>query len=326
MNFLIDFTNYKSNNKHYGGNAGLKKGIVYEGKNWLLKFPQETSSFDSVEISFTTSPLSEYIGSHIYQMLGYNAHNTKLGYFYNERFKRKQIVVACEDFTDDGRLELLDYESIKNNYSDSLQDGLIEVNESLSNSPSNSISQHNIRIEDVIAQFKNNDLIKSNLELQSLFWDMMVVDCVINNNDRNKNNWGMLFDPRKIVYTPAPIYDNGASFVSKHSEEKLKGIMSSMDKMRNSVLNGMCYYTIDNKLMNFKNFFNRLKLKELDGDLSKAILRVNEKFKAKWEAIKEFINNIPNEENGLTIITDTQKKFFIDSMYIRLKEIFNCNI
>ncbi len=186
MRFLVDFTNYESNNRHYGGNAGLKKGIVYENKNWILKFPQETSGFDNVEISFTTSPLSEYIGSHIYQILGYNAHNTKLGYFYNEKFNRKQVVVACEDFTDDDRLVLLDYESIKNNYSDLLQDGLIEVNEKLSNRTSASLTQHNVRIEDIIAQFEKNDLIKNNKELKNLFWDMMVVDCVINNNDRNK--------------------------------------------------------------------------------------------------------------------------------------------
>ena len=118
MSFLIDFTNFKPSNKLYGGNAGLKKGVIYNGKNYLIKFPQETSNFQNVEISFTTSPLSEYIGSHIYQILGYKAHNTILGFFYNEKISRKQVVVACEDFTEDGKLRLLDYESIKNNYSD----------------------------------------------------------------------------------------------------------------------------------------------------------------------------------------------------------------
>lgn len=58
MPFLIDFTNLKCNDLLYGGNAGLKKGIVWNDKNWLIKFPQETSSFDNVNISFTTSPLS----------------------------------------------------------------------------------------------------------------------------------------------------------------------------------------------------------------------------------------------------------------------------
>ena len=69
MNFLKDFTNLPYSNKHYGGNAGLKRGVVIDNKNWLLKFPQETSTFDNVTISFTTSPPSEYVGSHIQKVV-----------------------------------------------------------------------------------------------------------------------------------------------------------------------------------------------------------------------------------------------------------------
>lgn len=117
--------------------------------------------------------------------------------------------------------------------------------------------------------------------MKNLFWDMLVIDCIINNNDRNKNNWGLLYDTLSKTYSLAPIYDNGASFVSKHSDEKLLGIMSSDSKMKNSVLNGMCYYTIDNEVMNFKNFFKKLELKQLDEDLKLAIQRVVPKFKKK---------------------------------------------
>ena len=87
MKFLINFTNLPYSNKHYGGNDGLKRGVIIDDKNWLLKFPQETSTFDNVTISFTTSPLSEYVGSHIYQLLGYTAHNTMLGYFSNKELE-----------------------------------------------------------------------------------------------------------------------------------------------------------------------------------------------------------------------------------------------
>ena len=117
MKFLIDFTNLPCSNKHYGGNAGLKRGVIIDDRNWLLKFPQETSTFDNVTISFTTSPLSEYVGSHIYQLLGYTAHNTMLGYYFNKELSKKQIVVACEDFTENDKYILVDYESIKKSYS-----------------------------------------------------------------------------------------------------------------------------------------------------------------------------------------------------------------
>ena len=102
MKFLIDFTNLPCSNKHYGGNAGLKRGVIIDDKNLLLKFPQEASTFDNVTILFTTSPLSAYVGSHIYQLLRYTAHNTMLGYYfkkdtYNEKFFNNNNIIIFYD-------------------------------------------------------------------------------------------------------------------------------------------------------------------------------------------------------------------------------------
>ena len=76
--YLIDFNECQENNKAYGGMAGSKLGIIYQGEDWILKFPKSTKGMRKTEISYTTSPLSEYIGSHIYQILGYPVHETKL--------------------------------------------------------------------------------------------------------------------------------------------------------------------------------------------------------------------------------------------------------
>lgn len=326
MKFLIDFTNLPYSNKHYGGNAGLKRGVIIDDKNWLLKFPQETSTFDNVTISFTTSPLSEYVGSHIYQLLGYTAHNTMLGYFFNKELGKKQIIVACEDFTENDKYTLVDYEIIKNNYSDELQNELIKLNGSLPKYKSSGILEHSIKIEEILLQFKMNDLFKDNQDIKNLFWEMLVIDFIINNNDRNKNNWGLLYNKDDKSYKPAPIYDNGSSFVSKHTDEKLLGIMSTESKMNNSVLNGMCYYTIDNVVMNFKKFFETLHIKNLDKDLNNAIDIVKDKIVDSWNNIVKFIKEIPNDEEGLKIISDVQKKFFVESMRIRINYIFNLNL
>lgn len=35
---LINFDNFKQNQRMYGGTAGRKMGITYEGKEYLLKF------------------------------------------------------------------------------------------------------------------------------------------------------------------------------------------------------------------------------------------------------------------------------------------------
>ena len=194
-----------------------------------------------------------------------------LGYYFNKELGKKQIVVACEDFTENDKYILVDYESIKNNYSDELQNELIKLNESLPKYKSSGISQHSIKIEEILLQFEMNELFKNNQDIKNLFWEMLVIDFIINNNDRNKNNWGLLYNKDDKSYNPAPIYDNGSSFVSKHTDEKLLGIMSTESKMINSVLNGMCYYTIDNVVMNFKKFFETLYMKNLGISLNNAI-------------------------------------------------------
>ena len=171
-----------------------------------------------------------------------------------------------------------------------------------------------------------NDLFKDNQKIKDLFWEMLVIDFIINNNDRNKNNWGLLYDKEDKSYKPAPIYDNGSSFVSKHTDEKLLRIMSTESKMINSVLNGMCYYTVDNVVMNFKKFFETLHMERLDKDLNNAIDIVRDKIISSWNSIVQFIKDIPNDEDELKIISNVQKKFFIESMRIRIDYIFNLNL
>ena len=81
---IVDFSKVQGNNLPYGGNAGLKKGFTWNGENWFLKFPKSTKGFRDMEISYTTSPLSEFIGSQIYEMLDIPVHSTKLGVYENK--------------------------------------------------------------------------------------------------------------------------------------------------------------------------------------------------------------------------------------------------
>lgn len=324
MKFLIDYTNIPNNTNFYGGNAGFKKGVTIDGIDWIIKFPQSTSSFSKVDISFTTSPLSEYIGSHIYDILGYEVHNTKLGISYNEMLKIKQLVVACQDFTEGGKYSLIDYEAIKNTYSDNLQSKIIELNNSMPAYKTEGMSLHTLPIEEIMLQFNENLIFKDVLEAKELFWDMMVIDCIINNNDRNKNNWGLLKNNYTNKLKIAPIYDNGASFVSKHSDEKLQRLLNNQNAFENSVLNGMCYYTVDNKMFNFSNFFKALHDKKIDLDFNEAKKRVIPKFNENWKKILDLIDNVPEIEDDVKIFSTTKKEFFIKSMLCRKKNIFEC--
>lgn len=70
---MVDFNQYVQNQRMYGGTAGRKMGIVYEGKNYILKFPGNLKEqrMKNIQLSYSNSPVCEYIGSRIYELLGF---------------------------------------------------------------------------------------------------------------------------------------------------------------------------------------------------------------------------------------------------------------
>lgn len=93
---IKNFNNLKESGIRYGGHAGNKLGVVIDGANWFLKFPKSTRTLrKKVDMSYSISPLSEYIGSHIYKSVDIPVHKTMLG------IRDNKLVVACKDFRND---------------------------------------------------------------------------------------------------------------------------------------------------------------------------------------------------------------------------------
>ena len=65
---MIDFTNAKIKNKAYAGANGGKIAVIYNGEQYMLKFPP----FPTInkEMSYTNSCLSEYLGCKIFELVG----------------------------------------------------------------------------------------------------------------------------------------------------------------------------------------------------------------------------------------------------------------
>lgn len=84
---MVDFNQYVQNQRMYGGTAGRKMGIVYEEKNYILKFPGnlKEQKMKNIQLSYSNSPVCEYIGSQIYGLLGFSVHDTVLGFRNGKR-------------------------------------------------------------------------------------------------------------------------------------------------------------------------------------------------------------------------------------------------
>lgn len=109
---MIDFTDCAVNKlKGYGGANGNKINIVYKGISYMLKFPPVTSK--SKAMSYTNSCISEYLACHVFASLGIPVQDTLLGSYTDKRGKEK-VVVACRDFTADGK-KLMEFAYLKNN-------------------------------------------------------------------------------------------------------------------------------------------------------------------------------------------------------------------
>ncbi len=56
-------------NGMYGGAAGNKDGVIYNGENWLIKYPKNIRGLERTgDASYSTAPLSEYNRKKLFSM------------------------------------------------------------------------------------------------------------------------------------------------------------------------------------------------------------------------------------------------------------------
>ena len=182
MSRIYNFNNLESSGIAYGGHSGSKKGVIIDNERWLLKYPKSTKSMQVENLSYTTTPLSEYLGSHIYETIGLETHETRLG-IINDK-----LVVACKDFLNDSEV-ILDYNAIKNEYNEEIERAIDSLN----------LSKKSHNLDEIILIMENNVYFKRIPSLKERFWDMFVIDALISNNDRNEGNWGLVLDKEKKI-------------------------------------------------------------------------------------------------------------------------------
>lgn len=149
---MIDFTNLPVRNKTYAGANGSKISVLYNNELYMLKFPAAPSI--NKNMSYANGCISEYLGSHIFAIVGIPVQETLLG-TYTKNGKEK-IVVACKDFTSGG-LVLQDFASLKNTIIDSVHNG------------------YGTELSDIIKTLEEQRAMDPQ-QLKDRFWDMFIVD------------------------------------------------------------------------------------------------------------------------------------------------------
>lgn len=295
-------------NGTYGGAAGNKEGILYQEELWLVKYPKNIKNLHNTgSASYSTAPLSEYIGSQVFHILGYDVHQTFLG----ER--NDKLVVACKDFAVHGLL--LEIRTIKNYANKELSD-LLE--ESFSETESN----HVVNLEELLLHLHYNPILKQVPAIRERFWEQAVIDIYINNNDRNNGNWGILRSTTGID-SLAPIFDNGGCLQTKISEEKINAVLSNRSMAMKNACNTQTAYGTGGHTLSSVKF---LDLYETHAGLRNALLKTVPLIQQKEKQITNMICSIPEKhtlQNGseIDVCSRSRKELYLLQMHSRLQNL-----
>ena len=283
---LINFTELPSRKKSYGGANGNKISVVFNNELYMLKLP--THAPKNKNLSYSNSCVSEYLGSHIFNILGVKAQETILGtYVFNDK---ERIVIACKDFERNGFV-LQDFASVKNQIIDSTSNG------------------YGTELEDILETIEKQRLIDPIL-LSNHFWNMFVIDALIGNWDRHNGNWGFLYNQETDEINLAPIFDCGSCLYPQIDDVTIEKCLKDKTEFNARVYNFPTSAILKNgRRINYYSFITSHEYKECD----KAVERIKKLIKL--EEIYKLIDD-------LTIITNNHKSFLKKIIEVRCKTFF----
>ena len=281
---MNDFTHLPTRKKAYGGANGSKLSVVYNDELYMLKLPMNASR--NPNLSYTNSCTSEYLGCHIFNMLGVRAQETLLGVY--EYHGRVRTVVACKDFTLPG-VVIMDFASVKNQIIDSASNG------------------YGTELSDILDTTEKQTAVDPK-ELKEHFWNMFVVDAFIGNWDRHNGNWGFLYNQETDHMEIAPIFDCGSSLFPQIDDELIKKVLSSKAEMNARVYDmPTSAILIGGKRANYYKVITSLQYADCTEAVKRILPRIN-----LWK-INELIDSVEQ-------LTYLQKEFLKKILKMR-KEI-----
>lgn len=190
----MDYSRYKSSGRYYSG-VERKKGILINDEPYIVKYAKSSPQ------GMTYSYVSEYIGSHLFQMVGIEAQQTFLGTC------DECPVVVMKDFI--GKEEIF-----------------VPFNDIGDSTLEQSRERYQYAYEDIMRMLEENMKLTDVTETIECFWNMYIIDAWIGNFDRHGANWGFL--KRDNQYRMAPIFDNGSAlFPRLNTDEKISEVLQS---------------------------------------------------------------------------------------------------
>jgi hypothetical protein len=261
----MDFSGYALSNLYYGGSE-RKIGIMISGSEYMIKFQKATA------FGVRYTHVSEYLGSHIFTLLGFSAQETYLGTYQGAS------VVACKNFI--GKDEQF-----------------VPFNDVGESSLDQDKERYQYSYKDIMQMLRENSKLTNVDETIALFWEMFVVDAFLGNFDRHGSNWGFLKKDNK--YRLAPIFDNGSCLFPNMTDEDemLQVIDSDKETDRRIFTFPTSQIKLNGEKSSYYELIHSLAFPECNNALNKVYCKID------LEKIFELIN-------GTEGITEVHKEFY----------------
>ena len=272
----MDYSQYAKNTKFYSGSEE-KIGITIDSLDYILKFQKPS------ETGLLNNTICEYIGCHIFQMLGMNVQDTFLGTYLG------RAVVVLEDF-------------VKENQK------FVPFNEVGDSSLEQDRDTYQYSYSDIMKMLEENTKLTRIPETINQFWRIYIIDALLGNFDRHGSNWGFIKENNR--YTLAPVFDNGSCLFPRiHTDEACLEIIRDETEIDKRVFT---FPTSQIKLNNVKSSYfeviHSLQFPECNTALKDITNKVD------IQQIGAFIDSIEQ-------ISEIQKAFYTTMLQTRFEKI-----
>lgn len=281
----MDYSRYPDANRYYSG-AERKKSILISGRPYLIKFQKNSRE------GLRFNHVSEFLGSHIFSLLGIETQETMLGTYKGEN------VVVIQDFLGEDEV-------------------FVPFNGVGDSSLEQDKEKYQYSYEDIIDMLQDNIKLTDVEQTIDLFWDMFIVDALIANFDRHGSNWGFIKKDNK--YRLSPIFDNGSSlFPQLNTDEKMDAVLSNPEEIDMRIYKfPTSQVKYNGKKSSYYEIISSLAFEECNNALVRIVERID------FDKINKLIDSVENisekrKEFYKVILRQRYEKILLES-YNRLK-------
>lgn len=267
---MKDYSSYPINHDTFFSGAERKYEMIVDGFRYIMKYQKNS------EIGLIYNHISEYLGSHVFEILGIPVQETFLGTYNGAN------VVLMKNFCRAG-------------------ERLVHFNDVGESTLEQDKEMYQYSYEDIQQMLIDNSKSTNVQETIDHFWDMFIVDALNGNFDRHGGNWG--FIKKNNRYTIAPVYDNGSSmFPRLNTDDALRAILDSPEEIEKRIFRfPTSHIKLNGRKSSYYEVISSLKYKECNAALRRIVPRIE------LEKIDQLIESIEG-------ISDTRKRFY-QTMY-----------